>query len=137
MPIACMASTVSALIAYGCHRLTSSQPRVVHTSCRSLGKSTSLNSSFASIASSTILTCSCQRASHLSHFHSHKAEDLYSNLQLAIDLVQVVADDALGLWQEFIGDAPGQNRLSDLLDRVRAASLAALDANGSPFLVGG
>ena len=45
----------------------------------------------------------------------------------------VVADEDNGLWPDFVSDEG--NRMPELLDRARQASLVALDHGSSPFVV--
>lgn len=64
---------------------------------------------------------------------------LSRNIQKALDLVNVIADERHRLYVEFMGDghSTGQteNRLKEYLGLVREASLAALATSNDPFIV--
>lgn len=63
----------------------------------------------------------------------------YRNIQKALELSNVVADERHRLYFEFVGDghSAGQkdNRLKEYLGMVREASLAALATSNDPFVV--
>jgi hypothetical protein len=62
-----------------------------------------------------------------------KVNALGSNLQKAIDLANIVADEYSSLYQEFL--SPAGNRMPDYLGRVREACMASLEHSTNPFVV--
>lgn len=63
----------------------------------------------------------------------------HSNIQKALELANIVADERYKLYAEFLGDGHSggshENKLKDYMDNVRDASLAALERGSNPFAV--
>jgi nuclear pore complex protein Nup107 len=67
----------------------------------------------------------------LANHHAHAP----SLLQQALNLVKIVADEGNHVYAEFFGRGSDPYRLTAYLDKVRSASLLALQASGTPFAV--